>query len=100
MKVTEKHANGASLEVEVALPDPTHKLFATQREQVFAFVENWRAGQPAKEPDDPERGKSGATAYFSGEQKRDYEHSSTWGVDVPVVHALSGSQISLRVGGL
>lgn len=98
MKVTEKHVNGASLEVEVLLPDPTSKLFAAQREQVFAFVESWRAAQPAKEPDDPEKGKSGATAYFSDEQKRYYEHSSTYGQDVPVIHALSGSQISLRAG--
>lgn len=96
MKVTEKHANGASLEVEVVLPDPTHKLFAVQREQVFAFVENWRSAQPAK-VDDPEKGKSGATAYFSGAIDRTYDLDKGPRDYAPVIKGVTGSQISLRV---
>lgn len=89
MKIHEKHPNGASIEIETG----NNKR---SREDAYSYIQNWRKDQPSPEPaeDEAEKGKSGASAYFSAEQDRTYDIDNSPRNYVPVIKAHS---ISLRV---
>jgi hypothetical protein len=95
MRIHEKHVNGATLEIVLDNVDT-----GATREEAYSFVRTWRESQPEPEPEeeeDPEKGKRGATAYFSAEQKRTYDIDNGPHNYAPVIDARSDSQISLRV---
>lgn len=98
MKISEKHANGATIEITFDLDKETRitQEMSGRADKIFSYVEAWRASQPSPEPEEDasEKGKSGATAYFSAEQDRTYDVDNGPHNYAPVIKAHS---ISLRV---